>query len=80
MEQEGGGMTVHIKIVWKQNAHPGKGIVAGEDSGIFPMESFGRACAYNLGKTVKKIAGEFVEGWCGLEGCDVRVISIEEVE
>jgi len=72
-------MSSYIRISWKQDANPCRGAEAGQYSGRFPMESFGRACAYNLGKNTKQIAAEFVESWCGLEGCNVKVISIEEV-
>lgn len=66
-----------VKITWKQE--PLKcGVTRGIETGIFPMDSFGRACAYSLGKPVSKVAKEFVENWCGLEGCISKIVSIEE--
>lgn len=73
------GSGAKVKIVWKQEPFRSS-VTPGIESGIFPLDSFGRACAYSLGKPVSKVAKEFVESWCGLEGCISKIISIEEVE
>ena len=67
-----------VKIIWKQIPLKSN-VIPGIESGIFPMDSFGRACACSLGKPVSKVAKEFVESWCGLEGCISKIVSIEEV-
>lgn len=67
-----------VKITWKQEPFRSN-VSPGIETGIFPMDSFGRACAYSLGKPVSKVAKEFVESWCGLEGCISKIVSIEEV-
>lgn len=71
--------SAKVRIIWKQEPIR-SGVIPGIRSGVFPLEAFGRACAYSLGKPVSKAAKEFVENWCGLEGCISKIISIEEVE
>ena len=70
----------NVKIVWKQKANPTRDVAAGYETGIFPIHSLMLKLSLNRSSTVNKVAKDFVEEWCGIEGCIDRIVSIEEVE
>lgn len=66
-------MSETVKIDWVDK-------FGNADSGKFPTKLFMIWVTNDLGKTVRNVAKDFVEDYCGLEGKIHSITSISEVE